>query len=291
MKTVSQILVLSISLLLIGCKSDIRTKHVKNQGLSSANEIKGKALLDAAWKAQGLDKLKQHQVYSFHGHDTWKGILGSIGKVWPEKNMHLDFKYEIGSFDGQVEFTSGKKKGRKSGIQNWKYYEIESDTIFMKPNSKVQFGLSAFQYFVEMADRLRHAPIILYAGEKTFRNKTYDLVFCTWNNIKPQKDVDQYIAWINKETGLVEFTQYTIRENFMKMPGAKIFYGGIEYTNNKSIDGILIPHTQTVYAFNLKTNQRKFIHQLEVSNFEFDAFSPEALKIDKSISEGGDFKP
>lgn len=291
MKTLTPLFILTTSLILmVGCRSDIRTKMVKNETHSTDPVAKGKALLESAWKAQGFDKLHNHKVYSYQGYDVWQGFLGTVGKLWPEKKMTLDFKYEVGSFNGQVRYASGKKKGQIKGLQNWNYYEIEGDTTFMKPNSKIQFGLSAFQYFNEMIDRLKHAPIIRYAGEDEMRGQKYDLVFCTWNSLKPDKDVDQYIAWINKETGLLDFTQYTIRENFLKMPGAKIFYGGVEYTNLKSVDGILIPHTQTVYAFNLKDNNKRFIHKLTVSDFKFDDFPVNDLHIDKRIAKGGDFK-
>lgn len=292
MNTLSKLAVLALTVVLaIGCRSDIRTKYVKSEQQSPSSEAKGKALLDAAWKAQGLDKLNNHKVYSFHGHDVWRGVLGSVGKVWPGKDIHMDFKYEIGSFDGQVKYQSGKKKGHINGLQNWKYYEIESDTNFTKPNSRVQFGLTAFQYFVEMVDRLRQAPIIVYAGEDEFKGKSYDLVFCTWNTLKPHKEADQYIAWINKETGLIDYTQYTIRENYLHMPGAHIFYGGVEFANLKSVDGILIPHTQIIYAFNLKTKEKRNIHKLEVSDFKFDSFPVQDLKLDNTLGKSGDFKP
>ena len=42
----------------------------------------------------------------------------------------------------------------------------EGKTQFRKPNKRIKFGLAAFQYFGEMIDRLRSAPIISYAGEK-----------------------------------------------------------------------------------------------------------------------------
>lgn len=274
----------------VGCRSDIRTKMVKQNGVTEDGTAKGKEILDRAWKAHGFENLKNHTVYSFNGHDLWKGPLSPISKLWPDKDMRLHFKYEIGTFDGQVKYLSGKHKDEVKGLQNWNYYEIDSDTTFMKPNSKVQFGIAAFQYFTEMIDRLRQAPIIVYAGEDEMRGQKYDLVFCTWNSTKPDKDLDQYMAWVNKETGLLEFTQYTIRENFLHMPGAKLFYAGVEYSNIKSIDDILIPHTQTVYNFNLKENSKRFLHKMEISDFKFDTFPLSDLKISKDIDKSGDFK-
>ena len=55
-----------------------------------------------------------------------------------------------------------------------------------------------------MIDRIKDAPIISYAGEDEFRGKKYDLVFCSWGTEKPHMKHDQYVAWINKETGLME---------------------------------------------------------------------------------------
>lgn len=292
MKTLKQYFILPLALMLmVGCRSDIRTKVVKQEKLSTDHVAKGKALLESAWKAQGYDKLQNHKVYSFQAHDKWRGFLGTVGKLWPEKEITMDFKYEVGTFDGQVTYTSGKEKDQVKGLQNWNYYEIDGDTTFMKPNSKVQFGISAFQYFTEMIDRLKNAPIVVYAGEDEMNGQSYDLVFCTWNSLKTDKDVDQYIAWINKKTGLLDYTQYTIRENYLKMPGGKMFYGGIEFSNLKNVDGILIPHTHTLYAFNLKTNQKRNIHQLNISNFTFDNFPLSDLQINKNLPKGGDFKP
>ena len=284
-------IIVSSLVFLVGCKSDIRTTLVKKEGQNTTLETKGKALLKSAWEVQGFNNLKNHNVYSFSGHDEWKGLMASVGKLWPDKVMDINFKYQLGTFDGQLQYTSGKHKGEIKGLQNWNYYEIENkDTTFTKPHSKVQFGLSAFQYFTELVDRLQKAPIILYAGEKDLRGQTYDLVFCTWNSLKPNNDADQYVAWINKKTGLLEFTQYTIRENYLKLPGAKIFYGGVEFSDFKSINGIQIPHTQSIYAFNLKTNEKRFLHRLTISNFAFDNFPLNDLKLNKSLTESGDFK-
>ncbi|MFK7772505.1 MAG: hypothetical protein AB8F94_10205 [Saprospiraceae bacterium] len=287
---ISGLLIFSF-LFLQSCMADLRTKSIKKEGITIENTKKGKAILERSWKAQGFDKMKNHQVYSFNGKDTWKGMLGRVGKVWPNRKSEMSFKYQIGTFDGQVAFHDGKRKGELAGLQNWNYYEVEEDkTKFRKPNKRIKFGLSAFQYFTEMIDRLKNAPIISYAGEKEFRDQKYDLVLVTWNTEKPHQAADQYIAWVNKETGLMDFTQYTIRETYLKAPGARAIPGAIEFSDFKNIDGILIPHVHTVYGFKIKKKQKKNLHQLIISDFQFDDFDGEELRLDKNIAKGGDFK-
>lgn len=275
-----------------GCMADLRTSLVKKEGLTDQHVAKGKELLEKAWKKQGFDKLDGRQVYSYNGQDTWQGAMGRMGKIWPELKADLHFKYKIGTFDGQANFENGARKGDFVGLQNWNYYEgsTEGDIEFQPQDKRITFGLAAFQYFGEMIGRLKEAPIISYAGKGTMKGKSYDLVFCTWNTPKPHQNADQYIAWINEETGLMEYTQYTIRENYLKMPGGRMFFGGVEFGDFRNIDGVLIPHEHTVYALKLKEKKSKNLHQLLISDFEFDNFDPEDLRPNKNIEQGGDFK-
>lgn len=274
---------------------DLRTSEIKRNGIQSANIEKGKMLLEKAWKAQGMDKIHHFKTYSFHGKDTWRGMLGNMGKIWKDKKTELDFKYRINTFDAQVHFLDGKDKGTASGLQNWNYYDIvNGKPIFSEKDSKKNlrkvFGIAAYQYFTEMVDRLKNAPIISYAGEKEFRGKKYDLVFCTWHKAEPHLEHDQYIAWINKETGLMEFTQYTIRESYLKPPGYKKIGGAVEFTDFRNVEGILIPHQQIVYAIKLRENPKNNLHELLISDFAFDKFKETVLQVDKKIPLGDESK-
>lgn len=274
---------------------DLRTMPIKKEGITVENTEKGKLILEKAWKLQGLDQLSNYEVYSFNGVDTWKGMLGKMGQIWPEMKAEIGFSYRIGTFDGRVEFMDGVQKGDIAGLQNWNYYEISGDQISfkdkdLKENRRKVFGVAAFQYFTEMVDRLKNAPIISYAGEKEKRGQQYDLVFCTWGTEKPHDEHDQYLLWINKKTGILDFAQFTIRESYMKPPGYKLLGGAIEYADYRSVDGVMIAHEQLIYAMNIKKKQDKFLHRMLVSDFKFDGFNLEELKVNKELVDGGDFK-
>ena len=273
----------------------MRTPIIKKNGVTTENSNKGKEILERAWKKQGYDKLKQYSTYSYHGSDVWKGMLGRMGHIWSDLKSEIDFKFQIKTFNSQLTYVDGKLAGDMAGLQNWNYYEIsKGDTLMKDKNSKenkrVVFGIAAFQYFSEMIDRIKDAPIISYAGEAEMRGQQYDLVFCTWETDKPHKEDDQYMAWINKKTGIMDFTQYTIRETYLKPPGYKMIGGAVEFTDLRNIDGIMIPHEQLVYAIKLRKNTKKNLHRLVISNFQFDNFDAKELQIDQSIQSGGNFK-
>lgn len=278
--------------LLPGCMADIRTPLIKQDGITEANAEKGKLLLEKAWKLQGLDKLKEHETYLLRGRDVWKGLMGKMGKPWPDAEVDLQFRYAVGTFDGEVGFLSGKRAGTSAGLQSWNYYEVASGeaAVFTDYDERIAFGLSAYQYFFELADRLKRAPIISYAGEKEFRGQPYDQVFVTWETPEPHQEHDQYVLWINRASGLLEYAVYTLRDNYLKMPGARAFYGSIQFADWREVEGIRIPHRQIVYLNQPKQKEKKHLHQMQVQEFGFDTFPVEMLYPNPELDRIGDDK-
>jgi hypothetical protein len=201
-------------------------------------------------------------------------------------------KYATGTFDSQVEFIDGKKKGEKRGLQSWNYYVIPAgDSIAKfkkKPHARTEFGLAAFHYFFELVDRLRKVDLITYAGEKEFNGKTYELVFVTWGKLKTHKKHDQYMLWINKQTSLLEYCEFTIHDSFL--PGGNTIPGSIEFTSLKEINGVKIPFEQYVYIGSPKKKHSKYLHKLTVTDFKFDSFDLEELYPNKDLKRNGDNK-
>lgn len=295
MKKINSLTFLTIvcCLLLQGCMADMRTNMIKREGISNANEIKGKSILKNTWDKHGFSNLSNHKVYSLIADDTWKGIMGRMGKPWPEAKSKLKLKFAINTFDSKVEFMNGKKENTSAGLQSWNYYEQTAgeNIEFTDYNKRIAFGLSAYQYFFEMLDRLKRAPIISYAGEKKFNDLEYDLIFVTWKEAEPHMEHDQYLLWINKKTQLLEYAVYSLRDNYLKMPGYKAFYGSVKYDDYRDIDGILIPHKQTVFLNEPSKKDKRNLHQLLVTDFKFDDFDISELYPNTEIEKIGDSKP
>lgn len=285
MKSINLIITLFLSILFFqSCKlHDVRTKGLQQEGITLASESKGKELLEQVWKKQGGDKLANHTVYSFQGFDTWKkSTLGKIGKLWPDYKTTMEFQFQVDTLNGRLTFLDGEQKDKTVGIYNSNYYESENGkTEFQdktaKSNLRAVFGLSHIQYFFELLGRLRNAPFISYAGSEEFNGNQYDLVFCTWGKPEPHQEHEQYLLWINKETGFLDYSEYSVREPYAKPPGYKSIGGNIEYRDYREIDGVWISHDQIVYPLKKRTDPSKFIHRLKVSNFQFDSFDVKEL--------------
>ncbi len=284
-----------VFVLFSGCSmADLRPTGIRHTGLVPDAERQGRALLDAAWERQGFAHLEKRQTYTIVAEDHWKGMMGRMGKVWPESKSSLRLNYAIGSFDGQVTFLDGKARGLTAGLQSWQYYEEpEGGALEFRDeaNERIAFGLSAYQYFFELADRLRRAPIMTYAGEKEWKGQRFDLVFVTWDRLESHMEHDQYLLWISRDTGLLEYAEYTLRDNYLRMPGSKIFYGSIHFTDFRDIDGILVPFVQYIFVNSPRKSDSRYVHRMTVSDFAFDEVPVATLRKDPSITYMGDAKP
>lgn len=275
------------ALLLTSCVSSVSTKTVKKEGL--ANTSKGTEILKKAWVTQGLNNLEKHKTYEVIMNDTWQGFLGKASSPWPEPVVDLNIKFGLNSFDGQVTFESGEKKGETVGLQSWKYYEIEDSekAVFKEEEGKkIKFILPAIQYFIELPHRLLSAQLITYAGEKEFSGKKYDLILATWEKLKAHKQNDQYLLWINKETKLVEYCEFTIHENF----SSRFFSGSIAYKDFKDVDNVKIPFSMYLFAGSPKADLSKNLHKITIESFKFDSFQESTLYPNKDLKKMGDSK-
>ena len=275
------------------CIANLRPSNVKKNPNSVELETKGKEILAKTFIVHGSAVVEKHEVYQFTATDDWKGIMAGMGKLWPQKNSKMTFKYVPNTFDAQVKFEDGKTMNQTAGIQSWKFYEKDTKgtaNFYVKSNKRFVFGMSAFQYFTELVGRLSNAEIIRFGGEKTFNGISYSLIYVTWKTEKANNDVDQYLLYINKETSMLEYASYTLRDNYLKMPGSASLYGSIGFSDFKSIDGFMVPFTQSIFLMGPKKNNNKYLHQLVLESFSFDEFDKTDLYPDDKIETIGDSK-
>ena len=278
------------------CKiTDLRTPLIKQADITKLDNLrkKGKTLLKASYDKQGLDKFESHQNYSFVAHEKWIGFFGHLANPWSVNHVQMRFSFRINSFDGRMEILSGEDSGKYYGLQSWHYYEGESHVtppnFDIKKNDKHEFAISAYQYFVELLIRLQSVPIIEFAGTTEVGDVKYDMVLATWgDSSKPTKSHDQYLVYINQESGLMDYCSYSAHDN--KLPGASYATATIKYSDYQEINGVLIP---MIHEGIISTPQRdrKPIHRLEISSFEFDLVDDTVLFPDKTLPAIGDNKP
>ena len=248
--------------------ADIRPDTIKS-GFDQAAIDKGTALIAKLPEAYGgLEAWKAHKTTRLTITDTWYGFMGKMFLPWAKNGQVMKFSLMNGSDNSRVEVLDGPDQGNFLGIQNWATYtQAAGKKAVFKDDFDIKFYLPTTVYFVELPFRLTEANVIAHAGVKEHKGQKYDLVYLTWNMAEPQEKIDQYVVWINQQTGLVDFVLYTVRDFF------GFIVGGMEYHDFRDVQGLKIP-------FKI-INKEEFggergLHEYNIKEIQFGVDIPES---------------
>ena len=241
---------------------DLRTLYLKNK-IAEKDYAKGQALIQEMQAAYGgMDKWLAYQTGSYSQIADWYdnqfGIAG-----WDALPQAFQMTSTLGTDDSEFTLLNGANAGQTWGVQDWKsYHKKEDGQKEFVHNEKYYHKLTYKNYWFQFPFRISEAPIIAYAGEETINGEAYDLVYATWGSETPNRQYDQYILYLDKETKLVEWLNFTLREkvNFIQITA--------NFTGFKKVNGIMAPFSQYITLGKTGTAGRK-LHENRYQWIEF----------------------
>jgi len=285
---------LVMSLMLGACHKDLRTQTIKQSTDTKSLEEQGRKLLAEAYQAHGMDDLKKHLGYEvdaqFKFHFPFRTMNMNPFKVGPDDQVRL--RYAVNTFDGQMEYLAGRKKGQIYGAQSFVNYKIvpeEEVKFYKRKQERHAWGTTAYHYILEIPMRIQKANIVRYAGKELYNGIEYDKVFATWNQEKPHKNSDHWLIYIHPETKRIDLLKTTIKEYYMPIPGmmyASVLFQGYEKVSNEAI----LPARLVFQLFNPHEKDTKFVYDIKLSNYQFDSFDMQQLYPNKDLDKLGDAK-
>ncbi len=287
-------LLFTITLLFVlqSCKSvDLRSEYLLER--PNQAESTGRELLQASMEKMGYDKLAETQVYEVTAQFKWKGVwLTMPMNAFPGNNKKdLQFRFATNTFDGQLEYLEGRKKGVIQGMQSWQGYKTKagSDVIKEHEHDRYLWGLATYHYILESPKRMLDATIIRYAGEKELDGNAYDLVYATWGSEAPNNDYDRWLIYINKETGFIDLTEVTINDFFITMPKG-MQHGTVRFEREKTSLGAYLPSKVQIQLLGPK-KEENYVYYFTLKEYKFDTFDKQLLYPIAGLPEYGNSKP
>ncbi|HSF15730.1 MAG TPA: hypothetical protein VLK65_09260 [Vicinamibacteria bacterium] len=279
--------------------ADLRNEAVRRSDPES--EHRGSERLERLAERHGLSAFRRHVTMETVSRDRWP----SGAAWWPENEQRFRAQALLGTFTSRVELLDGPAEGELWGLQAWAPYKKKgagaSPTFIEEDDGALTFYLPTLQYFNELPFRLLNATVVRDGGTAGHRGRRYDLVFVTWGRPEPQPDLDQYVLWIDRETGLLAKARYTVREAVPRMPPSQqrlfrpLVAGTIHFEDYREIEGVQVPFTQTITLPPPELTRyplsEHFFHRLTIEEAAFDTVSREDLLPDPSRGEPGDRKP
>ncbi len=225
--------------------ADLRPAELIEDGSSAQREQHGRELLarleDAhggytAWSGRSGARVE------FRAH--WpQAMMRALAMPWSESGLLMRSTMQRGVDASRLEFLEGAQADTAWGIQQWMTYRVDSgdnaEPVF-EDDDAIRFWLPTFQYFLEAPFRLREAGVIADAGPETVAGVTYQRVFASWGTPEPQPRVDQYLAWIDPESGRLAYLEYTVRD---MMPA---IVGCMHYRDYRQVEDLWIAMTMAV---------------------------------------------
>ena len=253
-----------------GCTADLR-KDTALEGVASieaSREDAGRALLAAMRAQHGGERFDGLSSVCVEMTDRWPfSKERAFAMPWDESVQQLSFCMQPARDNSRM--TIKGEDGEVVGIQNWMTYHLHGDEVVFEKDKDTWFWLPTMQYFIEAAFRLQEAQFVGTVGEREFEGKVYDGVFLTWQHVEPSRSMDQYIAWIERDTGRLGMLEYTVRDMFRFVTGTAV------YSEYKTYDGVVYPSTITLY--NGDADRGKVLHEMSLEGYTFDSMSKDEL--------------
>ena len=245
MKRIWKILLGILAILIIGglwfayTPVDLRPDYLGDK-IAEKDFAKGKALLNEMQTAYGgMDNWLAHKTGSYAQVADWyEDKMGISG--WDALPQEFQMTSILGTDDSEFTLLNGANKGQTWGVENWKTYQNKNGQKEFIDQDKYHHKLIYKNYWFQFPFRISEAPIIAYAGESTVKGETYDLLYATWGSEAPNREYDQYVLYLDKETRLVEWLHFTLRDKF------NFLHPIAQFTDFKKVNGIMVPFNQYI---------------------------------------------
>ena len=260
--------------LLAGCAlKDLRPRDLRKDGPSVTQSTQGRALLEASIAATGgWERWREMETLTFQATDAWDHTMGEIAFLTYDKNQTFDMQAVGQDVDNlQMALTNGKKAGQVWGYRDGVGYLEGDDVDGKEPKPLSVLFVKTTAALVGLPMRLGSADEVVLLDDVDVNGKMYRQVFLTWQELDPIPEFDHWIVYIDPQTNLIEYCQFTVREYeaAVAMPVArKGFFAMSDY---REVDGLQVPH-RIEALLNIK---KKPVHTYTLRDVDFTFTEPE----------------
>ena len=218
---------------------DIRNKVAK-EGITKASKAEGMALLDQMETAHGgRSNWDSLQFGEFIQQADWYGKLAmSHWDTTPQRYQMVSF---IGSEACEMQLLNGENTQTIFKLQDGQLLEStdrQTWTHSQHPHFKEKMIFKT--YWFQFPFRIGEASIISAAGQSEINGQPYDLVYATWGKEDANIIYDQFMLYLDAETHLLTYLEFTVRDKFKP---AKIT---AHFNDFRSVDGFKLAFAQYV---------------------------------------------
>lgn len=266
---------LLLALFLTSCKlSDLRSPEIKTEMAAENSERRARHLLHDMTVAHKNEQWAKYETYEVDFKETFFKL--KFAAPFKKGTGNAKIAYVTDSYDSRLTFVDGKQAGEAWGHVDWASWKMKKGgERKWKHDKQVKFWLPTYQYFIQFPMKILEADFIRYAGSKEVDGKKCEVVFVSWKTDEPQKDIDQYLVYLDAETKRIHALEYTVRG------AGGWFHGACMYKEYFEVKGVPIPKTMAVLGPKVDFENQKLFHQMEVKGLRFNAVPASDISLPK----------
>mgnify|MGYP007096623946 CR=1 FL=1 len=236
--------------LLSGCTADIRPEAMVAGPPDVGAQERGAALMSRAVSAHGgRDHWLAAGPTAYTVHDVWQGLVGRLFNPWPEHDLRVRIVSTPGTDVVRALFLDGEARCERWSFAGGRAEPDDDDPGFILPT---------MQYLLELPFRVAEAPIVVDAGAVDVRGRRYERVLATWGALEPHADADQWLLFLDAETGRLAMAHFTVRSVTRGATGT-VLYGAF-----RDQDGITLAHELTLTTADPADGEQDILHRVTV---------------------------
>ena len=250
--------------------ADIRPTELKKGKIAEAGASKGRQILARSANMHGIEKWNMRNSLEIIGLDDWLHWMGrTFINPFPNARQEIKLQLLLGTWTSRLELLDASESREVWGIQAWNTYrsQVGQNPVF-EPDDDIRFFLPTFQWWFEFPFRIVSATVITALSDT--QNSSFDRVFVTWNSLEPNREIDQYIVCVNKETDLIDRIEYTIRD----MGGFAT--GATNFLDYRLVDSVMVPFEFEASVI-MPGGFEQVMHRVTVNSASWDTIIPEGL--------------
>lgn len=248
--------------LLVGCAlADLRPETLREVEIPTAPKIHGREILAQVAQQQGIaEHWRKYKTWKIVATDIWKDQLVRLLTPIKQSEQRLDFVIDLPTRSVLMTFLEGKFKDNSLGWDRDGTFGVIDNVITRKEYRDVDiYVVPARDYFL-WPQILLSFPVQVFAGQATLKEMLYDKVFVTRGSVVPNDKDDQYIVWVNRQTGKIDYVEFTLRNLFGS------YRGVVAYLDYRPVQGMNLPFEIKLLD---KIEGEKFSHKFLIDVMSF----------------------
>ena len=235
---------------------------IENNRAVSSLETFGRQILGQTNKKMNPQgQWNQFNRWEVRTTDEWYAPFIRAFTPIQQDKQKVQFNFYLKSNEVTLQYLEGREAGNIWGLQDKNIYMIRKGKRIHPTSFTTKLYLRTVKNYFLWPFTLRETAFVAYVQEVLSRQNSYYKVYVSSGGIRTSRENDQYVVWVNKDTQLIDFIEFTLRGLWSS------YRGVVEYHDYRPVQGMLVPFEVRLGD---RIGDKSYTHRFVVEKVNFE---------------------